>query len=1624
MKVPSWKKIAVAAVAVAAAIAGVFYFTPSTGKKKQSFFVNPAFAEYINSYTTGVIPSASVLNIVFTRDMVDSSRVGEQADTKLFEFDPSVKGAATWLDRRTLQFRPEKRMASGQMYNSRFFLSRLIDDLPGELQTFEYSFQIIPQNYEVAIVNVKPVNKTELSREVIEGRVNTADFAEGSAVEKLVSAFQDSQPLKITWTHAADGKAHQFVVQDVTRKSEGGKVDLSVNGIPIGVDRKEEIPVEIPALGQFALMNIRVVQSPNQYVVLQFSDPIKENQNLKGLITMSDLPDLDFDIHNNEIWVYPPVTQNGTRTISIASGIRNVLDVKLKNARTEEVHFEQLKPEVRFTGKGSILPSTQGLVVPFEAVSLRAVDVQIIKIFEDNVLQFLQVNNFEGRDELRRVGRRILSKTIPLESTGVTHQGKWNRYTLDISRLIQTEPGAIYEIRLSFRKSYSTFPCATPEGAVADPLEFEAEEDFEDGYAGEYNFGYYDNYYDEYYYGEDYDWDQRDNPCNSSYYTSNRAVSRNVLASDLGLTVKRGEDGNTMAFVTDLKSATPVSGVDVSLYNFQLQQIASAKTDGDGKISVNTRDVLFALVARNGSQRGYLRLANGEALLVSNFDVSGEVVQKGLKGFLFGERGVWRPGDSLFLTFILEDKRDLLPDNHPVVFELANPQGQVINRIVRSSAENGFYKFATATSADAPTGNWLGRAKVGGTVFSQTLKIETVKPNRLKINLDFGTEKLTSPDISGVLNVKWLHGAPGRNLKAEYEVMLSRQETTFKSFPGFNFDDPSREFFSESQLIFEGTTDAEGNANVNTTIEHSGSSPSGLLNAVFRGKVFEEGGNFSIDRFSIPYYPYKSFVGLRVPEGEKYSGILYTDQDHTIDIATVDADGKAVSRQGVDVNLYKLDWRWWWDNSNERLANFMESSYTQLMRSGNINTSNGKGEWKFNLQAAEYGRYFLRVCDPVSGHCAGQIIYVDEPGWYSRARATDARGGANLLSFSTDKTEYNIGEKIQLTIPGIANGRALVSIENGSKVLQTHWVQTRQGDTKFSIDATAAMAPNVYIHVSLMQPHDQTVNDMPMRLYGVTSIQVEDPATHLQPIIEMADKLVPGEPVSIRVSEKNNRKMTFTLAVVDEGLLDLTRFKTPDAWRSFYAKEALGVRTWDLFDYVMGAFGANLERFITIGGDDAISPNEVDPLVNRFQPVVKYFGPYTLECGSREIRFTMPQYVGSVKAMVVAGYEGAYGKAEKVSTVKKPLMVLATLPRVLGTGELVTLPITLFTGETNQENVRIDVNAKGPVATVGERSQTVSLGPNSDMTIDFELQVKAETGAASIEVTATSGNLKASDIIEIQVRNPNLPVTRVEEYVLEENKSLTASLTPFGMTGTNSAVLEISSLPPINLGSRMRYLLQYPHGCVEQTTSAVFPQLYLDQVKALTDAERDAIQRNVKAGIERLRSFAQSNGGFAYWPGVSESTDSWGTSYAGHFLVEAQAKGHYVPADVLDRWKTFQRNMANAWRKNDGYYNSDLLQAYRLYTLAVAGAPEAGAMNRMREEGNLVPAAAWMLASAYAISGQTEAAQKLIAALPLAVKPYREMGYTYGSHVRDQAFILEALVLLGDRVRAFEVVKE
>jgi uncharacterized protein YfaS (alpha-2-macroglobulin family) len=543
----------------------------------------------------------------------------------------------------------------------------------------------------------------------------------------------------------------------------------------------------------------------------------------------------------------------------------------------------------------------------------------------------------------------------------------------------------------------------------------------------------------------------------------------------------------------------------------------------------------------------------------------------------------------------------------------------------------------------------------------------------------------------------------------------------------------------------------------------------------------------------------------------------------------------------------------------------------------------------------------------------------------------------------------------------------------------------------------------------------------------VIPIHVEDAATHLSPVIACAKEFKTDEPFTVDVSEKDGKAMTYTLAIVDEGLLDLTRFKTPDPWNHFLAREALGVRTWDVYDAVIGAFGKQLRRILALGGSDQATPLEA-PKAQRFTPVVRFVGPFALAKGQKaKHRFTISNYVGSVRVMVVANTPGgAYGNAEKAVPVRKPLMVLATLPRVAGPGETVDLPVTVFAMDPKVRNVTLAVQANSIFQPEGSLTQQLTFTKTGEQVAVFRLKAKDLTGIGKVTVTATGAGEKASQSIELDIRQAGQPQTTFSEAVLEPGKSWNTAPEAVGIAGTNSAYLELSTMPPVDLGRRLQYLVDYPHGCLEQTTSKAFPQLFLADVMDLPASFQAEMRRNVQAGLARLKQFQTVDGGFSYWPGQRE-VDDWTSTYAGHFMVAAGRKGFAAPPGIQEAWLAFTRKRVRDWqpetRSGWSRAGDQLAQAYRLYVLALANQADAGAMNRLRTQPGLSEQASWMLAAAYALNGRKDVARDLVKNLTTAVQPYREMAWTYGSEVRDEAVIAEALIRIDDKAAAARVVR-
>ena len=418
--------------------------------------------------------------------------------------------------------------------------------------------------------------------------------------------------------------------------------------------------------------------------------------------------------------------------------------------------------------------------------------------------------------------------------------------------------------------------------------------------------------------------------------------------------------------------------------------------------------------------------------------------------------------------------------------------------------------------------------------------------------------------------------------------------------------------------------------------------------------------------------------------------------------------------------------------------------------------------------------------------------------------------------------------------------------------------------------------------------------------------------------------------------------------------------------------------------------------------------------MNRFKPVVQFAGPFLLKKGEkRQHTYKMPNYNGRVRVMVVAGNGEAYGNTEKSVLVRKPVMLLGTLPRVIGIGEEMVVPATVFATEKGVGDVQVTIACSGNMEIVGEASRTLHFEAVGDKSAQLRIRVKDTPGAGHVRITAISGGEKSVYETDIEIRSVRRPQVKVTPVTLEAGKSWKGTVGLPGVEGTNSLMLEMSDVQPVNLSTRLSYLLGYPHGCVEQITSKAFPQLYLSGFASLTREQEQLTERAVKEVIRRLRSYQTVDGSFSYWPGGT-SSNAWGTVYATHFLLEAEKKGYLVPEgmkrDVLNDLSRIARN----WKPETSYWaeSEEMTQAYRLFVLALGQTAEVGAMNRLKESKTLAPMSRYLLAAGYALVGRPDVSKELIAKTTALTTAYSEYDRTFGSDLRDNSIRLMTLCLL------------
>jgi alpha-2-macroglobulin len=593
--------------------------------------LDKGFSEYIAGYTSGIIPSNSAIEIRFTPEFAAKA---DKSATGLFVFDPAINGKTEWKDETTLVFTPSRLLDAGKTYTGGLNLNKLAT-VTERLKVFPLRIQTLKKDFRLNS-GFLTSSSPEGNGYLLNGEIIASDFVEAREAEDWLRAKLGRKKLDISWDHS-DRLIHKFSVSGIERNSETQELTLLWDGSSSGVNQKGTSIIKIPPSGEFSVIDIIPSIGENQKIDIIFSDPVEAAQEMDGLIQFTPNAETTVNINSNIITLFPANRLQGKVNLNIESSVKNNKGASLKSSFLKELDFTAVPPGIKTEGKGVILPASKNLIFPFKAANLRAVDLRIVKIFDNNLPYFLQENDLNGNNSIKRFGRPVYSGRVDLVNNPGMNTGTWNLYTIDLADYIDVEPGILYKVTLGMRRSYSIYPCSSSgEDSKYEAILQQSEEKSREFWDDPDN--YYSDSYDDIYYGMDFDWKDRDNPCMDAYYYPDRSGTRNILASNIGLIAKKGEDKLLHVMASDLISAMPLNGVTIDVYDFQMQEITSGTTGQNGSTALFCERKPFLVIAKKDKDRNYLKVNDGSSLSLSSFDVTGSSPENGIKAFIYGDR--------------------------------------------------------------------------------------------------------------------------------------------------------------------------------------------------------------------------------------------------------------------------------------------------------------------------------------------------------------------------------------------------------------------------------------------------------------------------------------------------------------------------------------------------------------------------------------------------------------------------------------------------------------------------------------------------------------------------------------------------------------------------------------------------------------------------------------------------------------------------------------------------------------------------------------------------------------------------------------------------------------------------
>jgi hypothetical protein len=877
-------------------------------------------------------------------------------------------------------------------------------------------------------------------------------------------------------------------------------------------------------------------------------------------------------------------------------------------------------------------------------------------------------------------------------------------------------------------------------------------------------------------------------------------------------------------------------------------------------------------------------------------------------------------------------------------------------------------------------------------------------PDRIKVTtvLDKPFLKINETTKLSVNAVNFF-GPPAANRNYEVEIQVKQKYFSPKKFNSFNFS-LANQNASYDKITKEGVTDESGNASETFTVPASYSN-SGILQTDFYTTVFDESGRPVNRKSTIDIFTQDVFYGLG------FDGYYYCPVNQAVrfPLVALNKDEKAVSAQ-AHVQVIKHEYKTILSRSGEYFR--YESQQEDKTISDQTITISGEST-AYSFVPRTSGDYEIRVSKPGVNSYVAQTFY--SYGWGYNSNSSFEVNNEGSIDIELDKENYSTGESAKVLFKTPFNGKILVTLES-DKVIDHFYLQTDKRTASTTISLKADYLPNAYITATLIKPHEET--DLPLTVaHGYKSISVEEKSRKQKVEIIAAKSVRARTHQKVTVKAAPNSKIT--LAAVDEGILQITAFKTPDPYSFFYQNRALNVNSFDLYPLLFPEIN---NKISSTGGDGFDLTKRVNPIQNKRVKLLTYWSGITSANGSGEanFEFDIPQFSGEVRLMAVACKDNTFGSSEAHMTVADPIVVVTSLPRFVSPKDTIDVPVTISNTTNSNTTASATARTEGPLKIVGDNTQSVRVNAKSEGKVWFKIVADPRADAAKVMVDVSGAGEKFSDVTEITVRPPASLQKINGSGTVNGGSTATIDLSANGkfIPSSMDYKLVVSRSPMIEFSNHLTYLLQYPYGCTEQTISAAFPQLYFQDLSGITNTSvgKNA-NYNVQEAMRKIKMRQLYNGGLTLWDG--EGTECWwATVYAAHFLIEAKKAGFEVDEDLQDKLYSYLNAKLRNKETINYYYNRNQNRkiaprevAYSLYVLALAGKPQVSTMNYYKANTAMLTLdSRYLLSAAFALSGDKGKFRELLPSSFAGEVSDNETGGSFGSAMRDESIALNTLV--------------